>query len=336
MMTDDHTAEDFCRSLGLSGFAEDSQLAVPGEVLRLLLRPSFHPGLCITISGKESHAEISVAAARDMHIRQLAIGPDFVDRDHGATSAESFADLVASLSAIHSADKAPIVLDGMPVNVLLRRDGVPELSVRGNPTPDSALCLLAAQAISQAWAGIQGIPCKNALARAGRYVGVDLPSLTEPEQKQATQILVLGPEEDRQQLLQALRQSYEGSSPIPHSTLPFLESIKCDYMQIREVDGSSADVVTLRYGICTEEQARQIAELWSALREAEQARCHIPGFAIDLIENGAVIFSSSICWTCNNIRMSGKLCTSEWATFDRDSGAAQALLGLCKLVVRAN
>lgn len=107
-----------------------------------------------------------------------------------------------------------------------------------------------------------------------------------------------------------------------------------DFLVVKEVEGSRASgLVTKRSNQCTPEQASRIASLWSALRADDQARCHIPGFALELVSGDEVIFSASICWTCNNICMSGPLSTAQWATFDATSTEARALLSLCQTVV---
>jgi hypothetical protein len=80
------------------------------------------------------------------------------------------------------------------------------------------------------------------------------------------------------------------------------------------------------------EAAQTIAQLWRQLPPGEQARCHIPPFALRFIADGVVICQGSVCWKCNNIlgEVDGK---RFWYAFDSDSDIAQSLLDECR---RAN
>ncbi|HVJ18787.1 MAG TPA: hypothetical protein VM686_25370 [Polyangiaceae bacterium] len=50
----------------------------------------------------------------------------------------------------------------------------------------------------------------------------------------------------------------------------------------------------------TGSDAQKIAELWRALRPAEQARCHIPPYGLRFWNGSAMIVECSLCWECNN------------------------------------
>lgn len=155
----------------------------------------------------------------------------------------------------------------------------------------------------------------------------------EPEKPRIT-TLVLGPEEERQELLRALNQQHGAAAAQRHPVLPDLEALRFDVLRVRKLDGSGPDALTLQTAFCNADQAARIAETWKLLREAEQARCHLPGYALDFLLGDETQFSASICWQCNNIHMSGKFAPAEWATFDATAPAAHSLLRYCREVMK--
>ena len=88
----------------------------------------------------------------------------------------------------------------------------------------------------------------------------------------------------------------------------------------------------LRRVCCTSEQATQIVADWNSLPAAEQARCHEPGFAIELFRGSESIFVAALCWECNDISIGGVLATMDWRVFDTKSIAASSLLNQCRRV----
>jgi len=86
-------------------------------------------------------------------------------------------------------------------------------------------------------------------------------------------------------------------------------------------------------GTCSSIQVCELVELWNALPDAEQARCHIPGFAIQVLKATEVVFTASLCWHCNNISIASSLATLGWRQFDASSLSARRRLSLCKEIV---
>lgn len=85
-------------------------------------------------------------------------------------------------------------------------------------------------------------------------------------------------------------------------------------------------------GKCTEIQMHLVVTLWGQLIEGEPARCHTPGYAIQLLSSKVPIFIAALCWHCNNISMSGVSLTKNFRTFDANSKGAVSLLRLCENV----
>ena len=69
-------------------------------------------------------------------------------------------------------------------------------------------------------------------------------------------------------------------------------------------------------------------DLWQQLvrlPQGEQARCHLPRFAIGLSKAGILRWAAAVCWKCNNISLR---CDREytWRAFDSESPQALRLL----------
>jgi hypothetical protein len=110
-------------------------------------------------------------------------------------------------------------------------------------------------------------------------------------------------------------------------TLACLAVDDIDTLRVLRLGGSSTSV--LRSAACTGAQAHRIAELWNALPDAETARCHSPGFALQAVVEGAPVFTANICWRCNNVSIDGAAAADSWRTFDGESEPAARLLEIC-------
>lgn len=201
----DYTPEIICHCLCLAGFEADPVLSVVERSMRLLLQPTFHPEICLTIADAPERSIVSVAAAREMVRGQFAPAPVLTDRDKGEIAAGCFSELCDAFAEAADVRGSDIVIDGMPVDALLFRRDVPILRVRWNASNPSPFSAFVARSISVAWNGIRNPACRNALAKAARYAGLDLPIIPVPQQKPIVRTMVLGLEEDRQPLLQAFR-----------------------------------------------------------------------------------------------------------------------------------
>ncbi|EGF92757.1 hypothetical protein ABI_11940 [Asticcacaulis biprosthecium C19] len=116
-------------------------------------------------------------------------------------------------------------------------------------------------------------------------------------------------------------------------SLPGMADIPYDCVVIHELDGEFHPA-SLCKAMCAPEAAREAVRLLSELREAEQSRCHFPGYRIELLQAETVVFGTSICWQCDNMRLDGPLAPSRgWAVFDSGSDPAQALLALCQQTI---
>jgi hypothetical protein len=202
MRTELYTADSICKSLGLPSFASDPICTNAKESVRILLKPSFHPEICLTFSD----TRVAVVCAQRMIWHQFEPAPMLTDRAEGRLSSESFTQLMTSMDAIAKPGAAPgIVIDGMPSELLSFRRGAVGLQVEGNAGGRGEFSAFIARAISAAWEYTTNPHCRNALADAADYVGLSLARVPSPPRKPTIETMVLGPEEDRAQLLEALR-----------------------------------------------------------------------------------------------------------------------------------
>lgn len=207
MRTGEYTAQAICKCMGLPSFEDDPQCTSASEAVRLLLKPSFHPEVCLTFtSGK-----VSVVCARYMIWRQFEPSPMLTDRAEGAISAELFAALVSSMVPVSHGGGVPgITIDGMPSELLHFQQGRIAQKVGGNAARKGDFSAFVALAIVTAWERISSPYCRNALAEAAEYVNKNLPREQEPPRKPTIETMVLGPKEDREQLLEAIRKHRDG------------------------------------------------------------------------------------------------------------------------------
>jgi len=199
----DYTPETICRAIGLPSFDSDAALADARLALRLLLRPSFDPEVCITILAGDETCTASVVAAKSMVWLLDRPGVVKSDREVFTLPEESVRVLVAGFEQCLAAPpRSGIQIDGMSFDTLLRRSGTAE-RISGH-VAFAAHASFVAGVIEMVWKGLLNIECKNALARAASYTGLEIAPIQVPVPPPATGILVLGSPEDRRQLLSAL------------------------------------------------------------------------------------------------------------------------------------
>ncbi|MCE4557195.1 hypothetical protein [Pelomonas cellulosilytica] len=207
MKTDAYTPDAICKSMGMPSFEEDPDCSCAAEAIRLLLKPSFHPEICITFAD----GKVSVVCARFMIWHQFEPSPMLTDRDRGAVPPAVAASLISSMTpVVHPGAVPGITIDGMPTDLLHFRSGSVALRVGGNAGRKGNFSGFIAQAIATAWEHISNPYCRNSLAQAGEYVNRSLPRDVEPPQRKPTiETRVLGSSEDRAELLAALKQHHD-------------------------------------------------------------------------------------------------------------------------------
>lgn len=166
---DSYKPDAICRILGLNGFVDDGDFTRATAAIRLLMCPSFHMEVCITVMELPKGSSISVVAAQ----KQI-----WTYRDPGlvravradAVSDGQFQNLVDQFYAAKSApEREEGVFDGMTVHLALWSQGESQI-LCGNPDATSALAVIVGEVVNRAFSSIEDPICRNALGEAARYV----------------------------------------------------------------------------------------------------------------------------------------------------------------------
>jgi hypothetical protein len=76
-------------------------------------------------------------------------------------------------------------------------------------------------------------------------------------------------------------------------------------------------------------EAERIAQMWRALPEGEQMRCHVPPFGLRFFAGSELVCEASVCWRCNNIF--GRAGADEvFFEFDGSLASSRELLTACE------
>lgn len=208
MLSENYTADNICRSIGIDSFANDRHFADADEWLRVLLAPSFHPEACVTFARRGETASVSVVAARSQiwAQNQPSPRPTPFDRLERPVDGETLAELNALLLAV--GDSVPhnyIIIDGMRAHTTSRVASGESTSIVASVMSGSAYGAFVAAAVRAAWNAIDTPRVRNALRDVAKYVGVvDLPAEPVPPEKPTFRTMVIGTEDDRHSLLAAL------------------------------------------------------------------------------------------------------------------------------------
>ncbi len=204
-----YTSDTICHSMGLPKFVESGWLA---PTVRLLLKPSFDPEVCITLT---PDFRLSVVALAEKLWRQP--GPCLLTawREIAFVPAsfayQSIRDFGAALAADRELSERRVCIDGMPIACcLLSEHGLEQFAC--NPYR-SAVADLVSAVIRMGWGSCRNARVRNALAACGRYVGLELSRLPEPPLPEVSLIAVLGASDDRTELIRQLQS--RGGQAIP-------------------------------------------------------------------------------------------------------------------------
>lgn len=203
MTPEDYTPETICTALGVGAFAEAWRQGLPARQLRLLLTPSFDSEVCITFSEDENgSADVSVACARRQFWSSGFGGLADSERKVGLLP---FAEIEAGLrGAMPIGARHGIAIDGMPLHIAYRSLAA-SVRVSANPTATEPLGVFVARTIGTVWSACEQARVRNALAHAGRYVGLELTLVDLGPEPARTTLAVLGAPQERAEFLDAVR-----------------------------------------------------------------------------------------------------------------------------------
>ncbi|MFO0848197.1 MAG: hypothetical protein U0871_06540 [Gemmataceae bacterium] len=210
MRLDQYTADVICRSMGLGAFEPIGQPAI-----RILLLPSFHPEVCITLSEADAPARgrLSVVALTQMCWRQEVPRrlPDV--REEVSLPAAWIGEVTAAFEAARTSrveQERRVCVDGMGVECCrLAADGVERFA---DHVYRPAVAAFIGRLVWEARVACRVPGVRNALADCGWYLGASYPHESDPHQSPARRVLVLGTPDDRADYLELLKSRGWGSA----------------------------------------------------------------------------------------------------------------------------
>jgi hypothetical protein len=201
MSFDAYNPDSICWAFGVGRL--DPGPVSDGWVLRLLLMPSFHAEVCVTLRAPahaRGSAEVLVPAERVWPTVPI---PQFMSRAAAELDAELAVSLPAQIPAQRPDSGRAITIDGMPFAAVLRLPGgarTIEGVVPGTGEESDWIC----QLLVTLHARIEDVRCKRGLAQAGIYAGLAL-ACPEPEDAPPPiRIGVLGSADEREDLVRAM------------------------------------------------------------------------------------------------------------------------------------
>jgi hypothetical protein len=200
---DAYNPDSICWALGVGPL--DPAPVSTGWVLRVLLQPSFHAEVCVTITADapSCSAEVVVPTERVSIAGPL---PQFVWRATTELATDFATDL--PLALMSPPEREHLMIDGMSFAAVLRTP-TDNYEVRGGVSLlDEAGRWIREQLVA-VHARIDDPGCRRGLACAGIYVGLALacPESTSPPS--SVRVAVLGPTDEREAVVRALSVAQE-------------------------------------------------------------------------------------------------------------------------------
>jgi hypothetical protein len=208
---EEYTADAICRAVNLPGFIEPAWPEREHPTLRIVLMPSFHPEVCITISCGDKGASVSVIVLAE---RFWAVGPaagQVTGREEIPMSTETFVGwlkLFETASAL--VETKGISLDGMTLEwCLVSRHHDQRVKAHVNELRDRSFV---AGILDMAWINCKDPRVRNGLSDAASYIGLKFPRQEVAPDPLASRIAVLGSPEARKEYFEILERAKKARS----------------------------------------------------------------------------------------------------------------------------
>jgi hypothetical protein len=201
MRPDQYTAENVAAAMGVSF---DPGPIDSGWLTRIVLKPSFHPELCITVVRTDDSARAVVHVLFEqlsLYPTPYRFGP--CSKDSSTINVTIAQDLFERVVERAERPGRSVVIDGMPYDAIVR---TPAQVVRcdGNASVEPLVRDALKELIPVLHRNMKTVCVRNALARAAAYVGCQLEVVPSLPQAPSIHMVVLGAPEDRLALLAAL------------------------------------------------------------------------------------------------------------------------------------
>lgn len=211
MKLEEYTADAICRAMELPAFIEEPWTSADNSVLRLVLKPSFHPEVCVTMLRSTDETQVVLIALRQnlWYAGSWRILPS--DRAQFSLPAAVFDEVVSLFEAMRAAfdpNHRIVFCDGMGFeSCLVSGRNVEKL--RAQVINQFGITTFVGRVLQVAWQGCGEPRVANAFAQAAHYVGLEYPLKKLPAEPESTRLMVLGAEQERHDYLEALKKRKE-------------------------------------------------------------------------------------------------------------------------------
>lgn len=205
----EYTPDSICKAMGLRAFQFQPEDQSVGPWMRLLLMPSFHPEICLSIhlDGVGGIAEVRTFDSLFWHMPTPAHHPalfvETVSLDLATVVNFEEAFQKAAL-ATQADDNQFITLDGMPAIAICRDAGGKTIEMKKSLGEVSAFDSWVRIVVQNAHGLLLPGRCRNAIAAAGDYADLKLSSDLLPASVPVTRLMVLGDDAGRKQMTDIL------------------------------------------------------------------------------------------------------------------------------------
>jgi hypothetical protein len=207
---DEYTPDAICQAMGLSAFVEPEWVNRAELVMRVLLKPSFHPEICVTIGGA---GDLSVVTFDKKSFWHSSPGELLTTwREEKPITSQTCIDLTGIFRETQESldkSKSYICCDGMGIDACLisARD---RTEFSGNVGGQRGIHAFVRAVAETSWNSCSRAEVRNSLSAALYYVGGDQPQ-SEGEGLPVVKIGVFGDDREREELLRAIQKKTGGT-----------------------------------------------------------------------------------------------------------------------------
>ena len=207
----DYTPNAICRALGLDGFSTGWKRGPPMQELTVLLCPSFSSELHLAFWDVDGQTKVRATCAESQIWGLTQMASVSIATEVSVVGDQSLEGLEQEFrKSLEEPDQRGVVtIDGMSVHIAWRNFDSRVMVEHANPGAGDALGGFVSTLVSATFNALSDDRCRDSLARAGGYVGLELPLSAPVEPKPKTHIGVLGTPEGRAEVLAAIRASRE-------------------------------------------------------------------------------------------------------------------------------
>ncbi|MBE7464846.1 MAG: hypothetical protein HS116_15330 [Planctomycetes bacterium] len=213
-----YSSDFICKNLGLGCFDNTEEARIARFYVRMLFKPSWHPESCVTISTQNDQTILRYAYFEGeslWHSKGIRTPLAFTEQHILPSSPIDGLLSITAEASSHAVDVSRgVTLDGMGCCFLWKHHSQVMQNETNVGSPgfwrDWACAVL-----QVCWDAVQNPHAKQVVAATASYVGLEFNPATLPPVKPRTHVLLLGAEEERQNLLDSIHKAFakDGDKP---------------------------------------------------------------------------------------------------------------------------